>query len=58
MRVELEKEVTSVFSVTPENKFCLTCPQMTCKGACEEFKAYMKQKRETANKGKKPDKEK
>lgn len=60
MEEQLDRELTSVFTVTPENRFCLTCPKDDCKGACKEFKANSKRLREeyskqrkTANKPKK-----
>lgn len=34
-------EITSVFSVTPENKFCFECKKKKCNGECKEFKEYM-----------------
>lgn len=38
---EIGREITSVYSVTPENKVCLTCKKKKCKGECKEFKEYM-----------------
>lgn len=35
------REITSVYSVTPENEFCLACKKKKCRGECKEFKEYM-----------------
>lgn len=42
-----------VFSVTPENEFCLQCKKKKCNGNCEERKAYMREKRKQMGLGKK-----
>lgn len=38
---EIGREITSVFSVTPENAFCLNCKKKKCNGECQEFKDYI-----------------
>lgn len=42
---ELSREVTSVFNVTPENEFCLTCTKKNCNGKCKEYQEFTKAER-------------
>lgn len=31
-----------VYSVTPENRFCVECKKKKCKGECKEFRDFIK----------------
>lgn len=38
---KISRVITSVYSVTPENEFCLACKKKKCVGECKEFKEHM-----------------
>ena len=44
-----EREVISVYSVTPENKFCFECKKKKCNGECREYKEYLAGLRKKGN---------
>ena len=41
----ISRSITSVYGVTPENKFCLACKMKECDGECERFKKYTQRRK-------------
>lgn len=48
----VSREIKSVYSVTPENKFCFECKKKKCTGECREYKEYLAGLRKDSKGGK------
>ncbi len=45
----IDRAITSVYTVTPENAFCLACKNKKCNGECKELREYLTGERKNRN---------